>query len=225
LASFEPVLPDTASSTATTASGPGSPLRRIFATQKNKYGLFRKFFGPKLPSHNPDEDVSLHDLSDIPEHSQSKSSDAKDRFYPYPNASTFRLGDWYWNNGAQNSQSSFKKLVNIIADPEFSPADVRAAKWDQLNEQLAGEDQEEWMDTDAGWTHTPITIPVPYHPRRGVPSDGRGPRDYVVTDFYHRSLVSVIREKLSNKSATRHFHYEPYELHWQPGHTPQSPTQ
>jgi hypothetical protein len=52
-----------------------------------------------------------------------------------------------------------------------------------------------------------------------------GPSDYTITDFYHRSLTSVIREKISNKSAHRHFHYEPYELHWQPGRTPQSPTQ
>ncbi|KZP09584.1 hypothetical protein FIBSPDRAFT_759740, partial [Athelia psychrophila] len=44
-----------------------------------------------------------------------------------------------------------------------------------------------------------------------------GVRQFIVKDFYHRSLVSVIREKLANPQDEAQFHYEPYELHWQPG--------
>jgi hypothetical protein len=33
--------------------------------------------------------------------------------------------------------------------------------------------------------------------------------------------VSVIREKLANVHDDEHFHYEPYELRWQPSHLPQ----
>ena len=197
----------------------------MFTTQKNKFGIFRKFYTQDPPLHDPEEEISLQDLTDIQPQSAPSKDKPESMFYPYPNASSFRLGDWYWNDGEQKSQRSFDNLLNVIGDPEFSPADIRGCKWKQLNKQLAEEDVEEWMDTDAGWTHTPVTITVPFHPRRGVPSDDRGPRDYIVTDFYHRSLVSVIKEKLSNKSTSHHFHYEPYELHWQPGRNPQSQTQ
>jgi hypothetical protein len=79
----------------------------------------------------------------------------------------------------------------------------------------------EWMDVDGGWTRTPVTISVPFQKRRGERIDRQaGPQDYIVADFYHRSLVSVIREKLSSPEHDRHFHYEPYELNWQPPNLP-----
>ena len=46
-----------------------------------------------------------------------------------------------------------------------------------------------------------------------------GPQQYIVGDFYHRSVVEVVKEKLSNMADTDHFHYEPYELMWQPGNS------
>jgi hypothetical protein len=51
-----------------------------------------------------------------------------------------------------------------VGAPEFSPTDVCGVKWGELNQQLADEDVEEWMDVDVGWTHTLVTIPVPFHP-------------------------------------------------------------
>jgi hypothetical protein len=109
--------------------------------------------------------------------------------------------------------------LDIVGDQDFHPADVRGVNWDQINKKLASEDgdAEEWLDEGAGWIKTPVTIAVPFHHRRGIPKDPRdGPRDYTVTDFYHRSLVSVIREKLANPVDDKLFHYEPYELNWQP---------
>jgi hypothetical protein len=110
-------------------------------------------------------------------------------------------------------------LIDIVGDDSFRPSDVRNAKWDQINKTLASnvsDEQamaaDEWFVEDAGWTNTPITIPVPFNRNMADP----GSREYTVTDFYHRSLVDVIREKLSNKTDDPLFHYEPYELHWQP---------
>lgn len=53
---------------------------------------------------------------------------------------------------------------------------------------------------------------MPFHQRLENP----GPKDYYVGEFYHRSLTSVIREKLASPEDTQHFHYEPFELFWQP---------
>ena len=41
-------------------------------------------------------------------------------FSPYPNQSSFLLGDWYWNGGVQKSQKCFSDLIDIIVDPKFS---------------------------------------------------------------------------------------------------------
>jgi hypothetical protein len=137
-------------------------------------------------------------------------------FYPYPNHSSFLLGDWFWNGGEKKSLASFKDLIGILSDPEFQLADVQNIHWGQINRALATDDADEWLDEDAGWTQTPISISVPYEPRRGVPSElHAGPRNYVVGEFYHRSLVSIIREKISGLSDSNLFHFEPYELLWQ----------
>lgn len=194
----------------------GFGLRRIFTTTRNAFGLSRRYQAEGLPAYDPEQDVTPHDLSrGIPAHA-GPSEFASQGFYPYPNLASFLLGDWYWNGGVQKSQESFERLTGIICDPEFKAADIKNVKWNSINKELAADDSQEWLDEDAGWTRTPVTISVPYQPRRGVPSepDG-GPRSYLVGDLYHRGLVSVIREKLSSLSEPHHFHFEPYELLWQ----------
>ena len=197
----------------------GSLCRRVlqvFTTRRNLFGLFRRYEAVELPSHNPEENSSLDELSDIP-NDPMLHPDSSASFYPYPNSSSFRLGDWYWNSGAQKSQASFKELVEIIGDPEFKQADIRDAKWDNINRTLGSDNPEEWLDSDAGWRNSSVSITVPYQFRRGVvPDPLAGPQEFTMTGFYHRSLVSVIREKLAHTTDIRHFHYEPYELNWQP---------
>jgi Plavaka transposase len=186
--------------------------RSYLTTPRNIFGLSRKYESEKLLSHDPEEHVSLQDLSNFPIQAESGSV-----FYPYPNRSSFLLGDWFWNGGVQKSQSSFKTLLGIVCDPKFDTAEIRDTKWDAINNELVSDDQQEWMDEneDVGWMRTPVTISVPFHLRRGAPSDPKaGPKDFVIPGFYHRSLISIIREKLSHPSNTSLFHFEPYELTW-----------
>jgi hypothetical protein len=138
-------------------------------------------------------------------------------FGPYPNENSFLLGDWYWNHGAQKSQKSFKELVDIVTSPGFKSEDVRHTRWSAINKTLglADFDDEggEWEDEDAGWKRTPIAIDVPFH-RQMKSSEGW--RRHVVGHLHHRSIVSVIKEKLANPADNKHFHYEPHELLWKP---------
>jgi hypothetical protein len=201
----------------------GRRIRQIFTTQRNSFGLRRKYHAEEPPGHDPEDCISLTDLSNIPVQTNPPGDTVESPFHPYPNLSSFRLANWFWNGGAQKSQSSFKDLLEIIGGSEFRPEDVRSTKWDHINDRLGGDgDGEEWMDMDAGWVQTPVTITVPYQIRRGQPSDlEAGPRTYTIPGFHHRSLVSVIKEKLSNPAHDRLFHYEPYELFWQPGNVPE----
>jgi hypothetical protein len=97
-----------------------------------------------MPTFDPEGHISMRDLSNIPINTPPGSTPQP--FYPYPNSSAFSLGDWFWNGGVQKSQA----LVEIIGDPEFRVEDVRRVKWDQINKELATEDESEWLDTNAG---------------------------------------------------------------------------
>ena len=98
------------------------------------------------------------------------------------------------------------------------PNDIRRTRWSDINTRLAvndydeSENDEEWLDGDAGWKKTPVFIDVPFHQRMKNP----GHQNTAVADLYHRSLVSVIKEKLANPSDDEKFHYEPYDLFWKP---------
>jgi hypothetical protein len=164
--------------------------------------------------------MTLLDISSVPVASPAeipaKLSDMS--FHPYPNRSSFELGHWYWNGGVQKSQQSFKELVDIVGRPDYDPDDVRNTPWDKINSQLGAstevEDRDEWEDEDAGWRKTQVTIEVPFSRTTPQPDV----RPYIAANLYHRSLVSVIREKLANTQDDELFHYEPYQLRWCPPH-------
>jgi hypothetical protein len=194
----------------------------MLQTPRNLFGLWRQYQQGERSTHDPEEHVCLQDLSyGLPQTGSGSESALQNEyttnpFYPYPNENSFRLGEWYWKCNSEKSRASFRDLLNIVGDQEFRPEDVRHTAWDKVDSKLSAidddEDGMEWMDEDAGWIKKPIRIPVPFHRRTAKP----GVKDYHVGDLYHRSLVSVIREKLSDPRDTQQFHFDPFELFWSP---------
>lgn len=220
------VPPESVGHIVTSDGLPTFGVRSIFRTPPNIFGLVRQYFSSEPPSHDPEEYVTIADLSLIPgslqvneESCAPASSSGDSRYYPYPNQSSFQLGDWYWNQGVQKSQGDYKKLVEILGGSNFNAADVSSTRWKKINFQLGaneydGGDGEEWEDEDAGWKRTPVSIEVPFPRTTEIP----GTRLYRTADLYHRSLVAVLREKLANARDDKLFHYEPYQLRWTPPH-------
>lgn len=196
-----------------------SEFLRSFRTSRNIFGLSRNYYGWERPSHDPEDCTSPHDLYDACT-STSASDDSSTElpstgsFYPYPNQASFLLGDWYWNHSIQKSQEGFKKLTEIVGDPLFKPGDIRSTNWTKINKILSHNEEDacltdrEWLGEDNGWKRTTISINVPFHYRMSKP----GSQTYLAGELYHRSIVSVIRERVTNND--KHFHYEPYELLW-----------
>jgi len=192
-------------------------------SDRNVFGLFRKYRSATFPSHDPEEEVMLADLQDDAENTDvsdnvmglDTSPPVAPRFGPYPNESSFLLGEWFWDDGTQKSKGGFKKLVDIVSSPNFRPADIRDTNWDLVDRELGdSQNLEDWVDEfDATWIRSSVEIQVPFHSRSLVP----GPRTYILHNFFHRSIVSIIKEKLTDVQEFRHFHLEPFELHWQPG--------
>lgn len=101
-------------------------MRQVLNSSRNKFGLIRQYFTDKLPLHNPEDAMTSEDRTSIPPRSNSHnaqpaSNSHANEFYPYPNKNLFHLGNWQWN-GVRKSQQSFKELLAIIGDPEFSQA-------------------------------------------------------------------------------------------------------
>jgi hypothetical protein len=189
---------------------------------RNIFGLVRQYFGKKLPSIDPEEHVTLAasppsaaDASPQPSSGQTQS---QPKWWPFPNKSSFLLGNWHWNGGLQKSQSEFKDLIDIVGDPSFNPDDVRHGKWSKIFDQLGDSDADgdetggEWLDIDAGWKKKRVQISVPFHRRMKNP----GTSMFVGAELHHRSLVEVIRERISDPHTAAQFHMEPYKLLWKP---------
>lgn len=195
-------------------------IQQFFKSPRNIFGLSRTYFGHVPLDHDPEQNILPNDLVDSSSHEPLEplpDDTGIQKFHPYPNRNSYLLGHWYWCDGSQKSQHSFNNLINIIGDPEFNANDIRNTKWSKINSALAigeqsTEAEEEWEEEEAGWVKTPVTIGVPFTQRAKNP----GPKNFTIPGFYHRSLVSVIKEKLGNRNDHQHFHYEPFKLHWQP---------
>ena len=193
-------------------------------TQPNSFGLFRLYDEDSLPINNPDTENSLDEAGPFVTHKNSSKfnkgiTDASNPFYPYPNKTSLLLGDWYWNQGHQKSQAGFKKLLDIIGDLEYHPDDVWNMNWTAIHQKLGNSSIQddktrgdcEWLDGDSGWKNATVQICTPFHCCTRHP----GPKEYTVEGFHYRSLVDIIHENISDPTHWL-FHYEPYELHWQP---------
>ncbi|TEB04127.1 hypothetical protein FA13DRAFT_1575394, partial [Coprinellus micaceus] len=104
----------------------------------------------------------------------------------------------------------------------FRISDISSVNWKTTFSHL-GSNKDDLSDAeglwirDDGWKSTEISIDVPFHNQTKDP----GLKPYHVGTFKHRSVVSIIREKLSSDTESRYFHYYPYKSHWR--RSPDSP--
>ena len=187
----------------------------VIDTPTNAFGVFQRYRTVTIPAHDPEARINLAMLSNVTGSINKGTPDAA-VFELYPNESSFLLGEWYWSQGSQTSQRNFKKLLEVINSPNFSPLDIQSTNRTKVNRQLGVNNWDEaaWVDKDAGWCHLSVKILVPFSHTTGNP----GVQDYIGGDFHHWPLMSVIRNKLTNAHDAQHFYFEPHELLWHPPH-------
>ena len=137
----------------------------VLPTQTNSFGLFCLYDEGSVPRINDPEDQSGADPLPTEAHMSQQLPSTMNPFHPYPNETSWRLGDWYWNQGAQKSKDSFKKLVEIITSTDFCPEDLYHTNWAAIDHQLGNlgtihdpsqasttaNDLEEFQAEDGGW--------------------------------------------------------------------------
>jgi len=180
----------------------------------------RQYFAEQLPSVDPEEHITLADISPPATIEPTRLFPGQalphSRWSPFPNKNSFLLGAWHWNGGLQKSQSEFRNLIDIVGDPSFNPDDVRHTKWNKIFTTLGsgGSDDKdvegEWLDVDARWRKKRVEITVPFHQRMQNP----GTSQFVCGEIHYRSIVEVIRERISDPHTGAQIHLEPYELLW-----------
>lgn len=199
--------------------GPMQPLV-VHKSKRNIFGIVRTYRllrGSSL-THDPDGVCTLMDLTD----SASKPTvgqpnlPSTSQFGPFPNKSAFSLADWYWNS-SRKSFKDFQQLITLFKQRDFRLSDTLSLDWRAAFRAL-GANREDVPDDEGGWIHddgwktTAITIDVPLHHRTRNP----GYDTYTAGSFHHRSIVSVIKERISNPKDNPLFHYQPYQATWKP---------
>ena len=151
--------PEPSNGTVTTSQ---PARRRILLSKKNRFHVFRRYNAVDFPSHDPDVGLPPTYFSDIAKKTMELSS-----YAPFPNKSSFQLGEWFWKEGSQKSVEAFNDLIQILRDPDFLLEDVRSTQWKHVHKQLGGleENDAPWLndENNIDWVQEPITLWVPFN--------------------------------------------------------------
>ncbi|KAG2342173.1 hypothetical protein BDR05DRAFT_976596 [Suillus weaverae] len=206
-------------------------------TDPNHYGIYRTYHG-NLPTHNPDDLVSLASISDSPTFGRQREQigarpwwsgfgsslqAVKDNYFaPFLNVTTFLLMCWFYSRSNMKSLAELDCLINeVILVKEFDRADLQgfwAAKEVECLDNYHGdpEDIHSSFSANDGWHETNVKIRVPAD---GVMHESleHAPEFSVPGLFYHHP-IEVIKNAFHEASA-EHFHFTPFEQHYRPRKT------
>lgn len=103
----------------------------LVRTERNAFDIYRVYIG--RPTHNPDEDWTIEDMSDIRGDAEGEGDDAEEEdsdlddeeqelpwYYPFPSAFACRLTHWTFNGSNEKSLPQVQELIdNILKAPDF----------------------------------------------------------------------------------------------------------
>jgi hypothetical protein len=215
-------------------------IPRIIRTIPNSFGLSRIYRG--RPTHVPDMDIPLEQLAadglDVSHQSERPRRSLLDIIWPYPNLSSWKLNNWFWNDGAKKSKASRQSLLeDVILSDGFDADDLWGVNFDQFDQTLATSKDPDAHWNESGWINSTLTIEIPTgikstkavkrqranaaqaakrHDEVDLEAPAFETRKFDVPDFYHRSLIHVLKEVVEKDEAARGFHWHPFEQVWQP---------
>ncbi|KAF6744225.1 hypothetical protein DFP72DRAFT_1078931 [Ephemerocybe angulata] len=176
-------------------------------------------------SHDPDPVLTIQDLiaAGIPliatcaeRPKEAPLLAGTSSYGPFQSKSAFEVAEWFWNSNSK-SFLEFQKLMGIFKQPSFNLSEVVSTDWTQTFHSL-GANKDDLSDSDGawicddGWKKAKISINVPFHHAMSRP----GNISHQVGELHYRSIMSVIREKISNADDATQFHYAPYKATWKP---------
>ncbi|KAI0666517.1 hypothetical protein C8Q78DRAFT_984030 [Trametes maxima] len=167
--------------------------------------------GSDALSIHPDPPSSLPTSSAVNTSLAGPSQTLDTIIAPYPNFSSYLLGNWFWNASRTKSLRDRDDLVkNVILHEDFVKDDLRGINWSKIDKELAGASNAGLFSAEDGWRSSDVTITVPL----GKNSD-TFTRSFVVPGLTYRPLEEIVKAVCESKASSR-FHYHPFRLLWQP---------
>jgi Plavaka transposase len=190
-------------------------------TSLNAFGLFREY--PSIPTHNPDDSLSLSDLTNTPLPASFDSSvPSKAPYGPFTNSTAFGLMNWMWTGSGLKSVGEIGRLVAFLKSDDFRKDDLKSfdvkKETQRLDRSLESNEANPLVVRD-GWNEVSVDIRVPDGKRHALESENPL---FSVPGLHFRSLIEVIREAVHD-SSSKTFHFTPFKQYFQ--RTPESPPQ
>ncbi|OJA16815.1 hypothetical protein AZE42_11165 [Rhizopogon vesiculosus] len=201
-------------------------------TSPDLYGIYHTYHN-NLPTHNPDNVVSLASVSDAPTFGRackqigvqpcwsgfgsSLQAVQANFFAPFLNVTTFLLMCWFYNGSPMKSLVELDCLVNeVLLVEEFNKVDLQgfhaAKELERLNMYHGDpEDICSSFSMSDSWQETSVKIRLPAD---GVMHESLedAPELSIPGLFYHRPL-EVIKNAF-HEAAAEQFHFTPFEQHY-----------
>ncbi|KAJ3833589.1 hypothetical protein F5878DRAFT_665520 [Lentinula raphanica] len=242
-----PPAPNLLSSAPASRTPSPPPEPAMLSTDPDEFGLFREY--TSFPTYEPDDFASLDEICDaatfnIPPPTahdsesgfgarkdttssgsnatfpSSSSSDSTNPYAPFPNASTYHMMKFAYDESNDNSfgLAGIQRVNDeIIQQPGFDPNDLRTfnaqTEAKKLDTFIASQALRNDLpfDSHAGWKRSSVTIPLPCPGHRNA--EDQAPT-VVIDDIIHRDLLEVMREAYSS-DASSEYHLRGYKQMWQ----------
>jgi hypothetical protein len=199
-------------------------------TEPNDFGIYRSY--TKWPTLDPEDAVGLAEVCDSTglegsgmniTSSQSAESNILSPsltpsttnvpFDPFPNATTFRLMNWWYGGSTMKSAAELDRLVNdVLLQDDFSQEHLRgfscAREAGRLDRHRTAHTT---LSPSKGWIESTVKITLPAeHTAKGSEPQSA---EYDIPGVFHRSLTEIVKEAFQDPVAQT-FHLTPFKQLW-----------
>ncbi|KAJ3846642.1 hypothetical protein EV368DRAFT_88715 [Lentinula lateritia] len=183
-------------------------IRDKLKTQLNIFGLWCEYLD--RPSHDPDGEVGLEDLSNLPhseEHQDNEHSESENSRDDSPlNPTQTLLAGWQNNGNSTKSNSEMDGLTHILQRPDFQVKKLEGYNTQAANEKISKAD-EDWGHNQFkdSFVETAVEIEVPSGDPQ-IPS-----KKFQIPQLLYQNPLSVICAAFADRLASQ-FHFVPFKL-------------
>jgi hypothetical protein len=201
-------------------------------TEPNDFGIYRSY--TKWPTLDPEDTVGLAEVCDstglegsdmkiTPSQSAKSnilspsptSSTADTPFDPFPNATIFRLMNWWYGGSTMKSAAELDRLVNdVLLQDDFSQEHLRgfscAREAGRLDRHGTAHTT---LSPSKGWMESTVKITLPAE----CIAKGSEPQsaEYDIPGVFHRSLTEIVKQAFQD-TGSQTFHLTPFKQFWKP---------
>ncbi|KIO20707.1 hypothetical protein M407DRAFT_29645 [Tulasnella calospora MUT 4182] len=184
-----------------------SPSDTTARPATDSFGIYRSYRQPIATTRSTGSE---------PDKARPETRSTRSFFWPYPNISSFLLGNWFWRGSGKSRADRDALVKDVLLHPKFVIDDIRGVNFNSIDDTLAllNYTTEHDPTLPDGWSKTPLQVSVPIAKSK--------PQNFTVSALHHRNIMAVIRDTFGHHPAARRFCYQPYREYQGNPHKPTS---